>query len=71
MKDWTRSGVEGQTNQTPPPKFLAVHEFAHLDAFGPNGVAVLHTPWEKQINDEVVAKRTLRRFQFHKKWERK
>ena len=34
LKEWSRGGTEGSKDQTPPPKFLAIHEYAHIEIAG-------------------------------------
>lgn len=71
LKDWSRAGVEGQTNQIPPPKYLAVHEYARTDALlSPDTRVRLYTPWMQKMDAEAVERLQVRRMQFHRSWER-
>ncbi|KAI0697607.1 hypothetical protein BC835DRAFT_1337935 [Cytidiella melzeri] len=72
LKDWTRGGVEGGENKTPVAKWLAVHEYTHLDGLNsPEEQAKFNDEWTKKIFGEIVTRLELRLFAFHKKWERK
>lgn len=71
LKDWSRAGVEGQTNQQPPPKYLAVHEWEALDeVLSPEVQSSFKTPLKAEA-DEVIVARQLRMFEYYKHWEKK
>lgn len=70
LKDWSRSGVEGQANQKPAPKYLAVHEWDSLEtALSPEVRASFNTPLKAEL-DAVVVFRELRMFEYYKHWEK-
>ena len=70
LKDAGQMGVEGQKEQRTPPKYLAVHEWASLDAFeSPEFKAAVSTPWTDKILGNVIA-RERRVMSFLRKWER-
>lgn len=70
LKDAGQRGVEGQKEQKTPPKYLAVHEWASLDAFeSPEYKAAVSTPWTEKILGNVVA-RERRVMAFLRKWTR-
>jgi hypothetical protein len=69
-KDWTRAGVEGQTNQEAPPKFLAVHEWQSMDALkNPDIPKSWETPLKMEV-DKVITRRNLRVFEYYRHWEK-
>ncbi|PSS29598.1 hypothetical protein PHLCEN_2v2746 [Hermanssonia centrifuga] len=69
LKDSGKLGVVGKTDQSPAPKYLAVHEWASLD--GKDSEEYKHavsTPWRERVVKDVVAYER-RVFKFYKSWE--
>lgn len=71
LKDWGKMGVEGQKEQLPPPKYLAVHEWE-------SGIEVINdakvreswqTPWKTEV-DKFVVRREKRLFEYYRHWEK-
>ncbi|TFY57245.1 hypothetical protein EVJ58_g7141 [Rhodofomes roseus] len=57
LKDWIRTGVEGQKGQKEPPKYLAVHEWQSMDGFqSAEYKAAMSTPWRERVMQGVVSK---------------
>lgn len=72
LKDWARGGVEGLKDQTPVMKWLAVHEYTNLDWLdNPKEDGKFVNEWTKKVTGEIMTRRELRVFSFHKNWERK
>ena len=70
LKDWSRMGVEGQTNQTPPPKYLTFHEWESLDSMrNPEFRKEWETPLKAEV-DKYVTKKDPRAFAYYKHWEK-
>lgn len=71
LKDWTRGGVEGSKDQTPVPKWLAVHEYTDLEwRKDPASKSLFDNEWTRRVNAEIITKKEIRIVTFHKKWER-
>ncbi|KIP10096.1 hypothetical protein PHLGIDRAFT_115733 [Phlebiopsis gigantea 11061_1 CR5-6] len=71
LTDWSRSGVEGQEDRQPIPRYLAVHEWESMDAVkSPEVQESFLTPLKAEL-DRVVTARQLRVFERYKHWEGK
>ena len=54
LKEWSRGGTEGSKDQTPPPKFLAIHEYAHIEIAGKQEeLNKFMTEWTKKVLTEL------------------
>ena len=70
LKDWARVGVEGQTNQTPVFKYLAVHEWDSLETVtSPEVQTTFATPLKAEA-DKVLQARQLRHMEYYKHWKK-
>ncbi|KAI0094342.1 hypothetical protein BDY19DRAFT_912317 [Irpex rosettiformis] len=71
LKDWTRGGVEGSKDQTPVPKWLAVHEYVDLEwQKDPESKKMFDNEWTRRINAEVITKKEMRIVSFYRDWKR-
>lgn len=70
LKDWGRLGVEGQKDQQPPPKYLAVHEVESIEAItDPKVLETFATPLKAEV-DKVMVKQDVRLFDYYRHWEK-
>lgn len=71
LKDWAKGGLQGETDQTPPPKYLAVYETTGLEWLASEQMkAAMATPWAVRVEKELkIFER--RGFTLHRSWERK
>lgn len=70
LKEWNQLGKEAQSH-TPPPKYLAVHEWSTTDAFDTEEFkSTLDTPWRKKVLKDIT-KLERHIYKHYKSWERK
>ncbi|EKM61374.1 uncharacterized protein PHACADRAFT_247931 [Phanerochaete carnosa HHB-10118-sp] len=70
LKDWGRVGVDGQKDQQPPAKYLAVHERESTEAVkDPKFIQTWETSLKAEV-DKVVVRREVRSFEYYKHWEK-
>ena len=71
LKDWTRRGVEGSKDQTPVPKWLAVHEYTDSEwRKDPELKNLFDNEWTRRASAEIIMKKEVRFVTFHKRWEK-
>ncbi|KAI0785481.1 hypothetical protein BC629DRAFT_1723709 [Irpex lacteus] len=71
LKEWSRGGVEGSKDQSPPPKFLAIHEYAHIEVAGSQEeLNKFSTEWTVKVLTELNHKVEFRLFALHKEFRK-
>ena len=71
LREWSRTGIEGQKDQRPVPRFLAVHEWESVDAvLDPEVRKSFLTPLRAEV-DTVLTVLHGRTFEYYRHWERK
>ncbi|KIP10097.1 hypothetical protein PHLGIDRAFT_115734 [Phlebiopsis gigantea 11061_1 CR5-6] len=71
LREWSRTGVEGQNDQQPVPRYLAVHEWESVDAvLDPEVRKSFLTPLRAEL-DTVLTVLHGRTFEYYRHWERK
>lgn len=71
LKDWSRGGVEGSKDQTPVPKWLAVHEYTSLQWQGDEDARKrVETEWTLKVRAEIMTRREIRFVELYRKWEK-
>ena len=70
LRDWGRMGIEGETNQSPPPKYLTFHEWESLDSINnPEIRKEWETPLKAEV-DKYVTEKDIRGFTYFKHWDK-
>ncbi len=70
LRDWSRGGVEGSKDQTPVPKWLAVHEYTSLEWQGDEEARKrVETEWTLRVRAEIMTRRKIRFVELYRKWE--
>lgn len=70
-KEWSRGGVEGSNNQTPPGKFLAIHEYSHIGVAGSQEeLDKFKSEWTLRVLNELCSKVEFRLFALHNEFRK-